>query len=189
MTPSTTVERPPKPISASERQALEKLLAEDFSLLSDDIRHMAEEAEGTALAEVHKEHKRQTDAARRAEDKLLDQIRKLADDGYTVHAGDPNRYGAMQVSRSTDTVRNTVKLTVVWDGLEKAERTAKAEVHKELQAALRIINRKHHAAKRELLKATISEDALKLLEQLPDATEVLADVAKELNAPLKRLSA
>lgn len=165
------VERPPKPITASERKALEKLLDEDFGLLRADLQRLQQVAMEQATAAVEREQKAHITRARKLEDQFRQQIIKLADEGFVVE--DATGYG-----------KRIPQLVVTSKHHEKALEVAERGVTQEWQLAQRILQGKQHIAKRELIKATVSAEALVLLEQLPTREQILEAVAIERQAAL-----
>ena len=125
-----------------------------------DLRQMQDLATEEAIERVTAAHKTRIAKARKIEDQFRELVRKTNDDGFRV-----SDTSVFDVSDAT---------------MDRAIQDARSEVGKQAQQARRLLAGKEYEAKRNLLKATISREALLLLEGLPDATSIMEAAAKEV---------
>ena len=152
-----------KSLTQSERKAVTELLEADFDNLRRDLHDMATDAQSAAADTVREDHKARTAKAQRYEDQMTALLRKVQDDGFRV--GD--RYG--------HSVNFSVEDKTLEDDINEAQRSVNAQ----LNQALSILRKKEHEAKTNLLKATLSQDAIALLETLPKAEDLMRQATLE----------
>lgn len=155
-----------KKITATERKALDKLLDEDFSILRNDLQRMAEEARQNGRKAIDQEVKARTTRARKVEDKIRDLVRSAEDEGFRV-VDSSGRYG--DGNKILFRVEDTERAKAV-EACEKA-------VGQELVAAYTLLARKQHQARRDMLVATLSDEAVSILGTVPSAESVMLEVA------------
>lgn len=153
-------------VTATERKDLQKLLDDEFNILAQDLNAMAHEAKSLRADEIRSEQKGVIDAARKAEDKIRDMVRHLQDDGYEIKS-----------THSYD-----FEIHIKSTSVDKLIKEAEKEVDVELRAAQSIANRKLHQAKKDLMRATLSERAVELLEAMPKAADLMELARSEVKA-------
>jgi hypothetical protein len=149
----------PRPISTTERKALEKLVDEDFSILRGDLQQIAGEAKEAKAEAIRKEQRAVIAKARKTEDQIRDICRKARDEGFELK------------TRYSDDFTITVTAKSVDAEIDKAGR----EIVAELAVANQILSRRQHETHRSLLKATLSADAVALLDELPSAEALMRE--------------
>lgn len=162
-----------KKVTATERKALDKLLDEDFGILRGDLNRMAQEAQDNVRKDVEESSKARLTQARKIENKIKDLVRDAADKDFRVV--NPNdRYNPSA----------TVVFQVNDLEVEKAISKALTVVSRRLSGAVTLLARKQHQARRNMLIASISDEAVAILDALPSAETLMAEVAAEQKAAL-----
>lgn len=169
-----------KPLPPTQLRLLTEIVKQDFRILEEEMREFAQESLEGRIKEVRAEFAtREGDApkmkskAERIYAKAIEQLRTLRDEA--AEAGIE-----LSVPSNPAVVKYSVK------GINEAIKTAQDENRSALSRALSRLEREKAVSLRRVQLAGISPEAVKLLDEMPDARQMLlaaqAEKPKELGA-------
>lgn len=158
----TNTEKPAKPVSATERRAIEKLLEEDFNTVAQELRDMGETAKRDRTAAIRKERSARGTKAVYWNERINQVLKEAREDGFKfMHAGYSNT-PVMQMNAEDTELAFEIQQAI-------------AEVQDEIAYATSLLRRKLLDAKRSLLTSCLSNEALALLNSVPTAPALLTE--------------
>ena len=167
-----------KPLNASQRKALKDLVENDFLALKAEINQFADDMAAQRRQEIHADY-----AARGADStEFLARGRQLMMD-YR------NGVDKLVIAARTAGVELTMPdigtrtMETKVAGLHEALRKAEAEVDADRRRALNTLERARLTAQRKVLMSGVNEEALALLETIPDARTLMITAAAERENP------
>lgn len=163
-----------KPLGASQRKALKDLVENDFSALRAEINQFADDMARQKREEI------QADYAARGADQtdFLARGRKLMND---------YRVGCDQLTLEASRAGVELKMPGIYtrdietkvNGLNTAIKLAEAEVDAERKRALNSLERARLTAQRKVLMSGVNEEALAILDTIPNARDLMVQAAQE----------
>lgn len=151
-----------KPVTATERKSLEKLIEADYAILGREVRSRANEITRVKVEQINEDNVHNTREAGAIRDRILKLVEDAREAGFEVKF---TNYGDGVTVKSLHLDETTSK--------------ASAEIDADMHRALRLLDMKKNTALRELLRITVSDAARGLLDEMPTAREIFAEALRD----------
>lgn len=178
-----------KPMTATERKALEKLIDGDFDALDRDLQQMAVEARAKAEEDVRESFAPRSQMVVDAQEELNTLTDEYNDDTNTLQRRfRDDKFALIARWKEQDVIWQDKKSNYgagavegfTFDGLDDAITNSNRQVNAELSNARRVLEKERTKAQREvLLGGLVSSQARALIEGIPSATALFAAAMEE----------
>lgn len=165
-----------RPLTATQVKNLEKLLDNDFRQMRADINSAAQEQQTRIEQEMRAE------ASWEVRDLLIEDGRNTLKEIRALRTDfiEKCRLAGFSVRNFPDIL--SMRFELSQEELERRITAEKAKVHSQMGIALDALQRQHTQALRQILVASVSTDAEKILMTLPSAADMLNAAAAEYTA-------
>jgi hypothetical protein len=162
-----------KPLPGQQLRLLMEIVRQDFKIIEQEIKEFAGEAKEAKFKEIREEYKAKEGDAPKLKKKAELKLAKLLEELRTMR----EEAGEAGISLSTPHFQSIVSFEI--KGLQEALKIANEENTAALNRALARLEREKAVALRRVQLAGISPEAVKLLDELPDARKMMIDAAAQ----------
>lgn len=162
-----------KPLPTAQLRLLTEIVRQDFRIIEQEMREFATEALEAKHKDIRAEYEAKKGDAPKLRDKAQAKLAKLQEELRQM------REEAAAAGITLTTPHFSAGVTYEIKGLADALKTAKEENAHALNRAIARLEREKAVALRRVQLAGISPEAVKLLDELPDARQMMVEAAAQ----------